>query len=357
MQPTSGDLRWRAVDVEPEQPVKKTRGQRVFLVWRQKGLEALKFEAGVPPDHAWGSWIEVSGGEDWSSIANWAKRLFETDAADVDVANWFGEAVKAEEMSAERIVDFVQQEIRYLSLSLGENSHRPRPANEVMSSRYGDCKDKSILLVTALRSIGMKVDPVLVRSVGGSVLSEALPMRVHFNHVIVRAVIEGRTVFIDATNPFQRGTLQERPHMRFRWGLVAAEGQTGLVPITPAFAHEQRIEYDRTFTLKDGEIWEESSAQYFGTGAEYARAVLTGNPQFFEEGLERLVTSRNLQGKATAKFEETPEGSIQLNYRVPLASKDKPLIVASLDMVQIVRRLEAGERPRSIVHPATYRFR
>ena len=47
-------------------------------------------------------------------------------------------------------------EIRYYSVSLGESSHRPHTPAEVLRNRYGDCKDKSLLLVTIL-ALGVAV--------------------------------------------------------------------------------------------------------------------------------------------------------------------------------------------------------
>ena len=65
----------------------------------------------------------------------------------------------------ERVVaalEFVQSEIRYFSVSLGENSHRPASPDIVLKRRYGDCKDKSLLLMTLLDELKIPSKVVLL---------------------------------------------------------------------------------------------------------------------------------------------------------------------------------------------------
>jgi len=78
---------------------------------------------------------------------------------------------------------WVAQEIRYVSLALGQGGYQPRPPEEVVATKLGDCKDKATLLVTLLRHMGERADPVLV-SLNGEPDS-LMPGPGQFDHVIV----------------------------------------------------------------------------------------------------------------------------------------------------------------------------
>ena len=82
---------------------------------------------------------------------------------------------------------FVQKEITYLSITIDSDSmagFRPHPASEVWENRYGDCKDKAVLLCTMLGAIGIEARVMLVNS--GAPMRNVIdwPSAV-FNHAIV----------------------------------------------------------------------------------------------------------------------------------------------------------------------------
>src|SRR5207248_3294814 len=86
---------------------------------------------------------------------------------------------------------FVQDDVRYLGIEIGPSSHRPHPPAAVLDQRFGDCKDKSLLLVTLLRALGVEAWPVLLHTSLGRALDEWLPTAVAFNHVVVLARVGG----------------------------------------------------------------------------------------------------------------------------------------------------------------------
>jgi transglutaminase-like putative cysteine protease len=54
-----------------------------------------------------------------------------------------------------KIFHWVQKNIKYVAIEDGENGLVPREANLVLQRRYGDCKDKTSLLVTLIRLQGL----------------------------------------------------------------------------------------------------------------------------------------------------------------------------------------------------------
>jgi hypothetical protein len=65
-------------------------------------------------------------------------------------------AYSADREKVRQIFKWVQQNIKYVAIEDGDNGYVPREAALVLQRRYGDCKDKSSILVSMIRAIGLK---------------------------------------------------------------------------------------------------------------------------------------------------------------------------------------------------------
>lgn len=154
--------------------------------------------------------LQISEYSDWSELANWAAGLFAAnsplpDELETWVERW--RALPDDAAKASEALQWVQQSIRYHSISLGESSHRPQPPSAVLQQRYGDCKDKSLLLVTILRALGIEADPVLVSLRHRKAVSGWLPAPDIFDHAVVRVRLGEHAYFLDPTRLGQVGPL------------------------------------------------------------------------------------------------------------------------------------------------------
>ncbi len=84
---------------------------------------------------------------------------------------------------ARAVSDFMQAEIRYVSIDIGIGGFQPHPAGDVFRYRYGDCKDKATLMSTMLREAGIASDLVVIHTLRG-VARQEIPSSL-FNHVIL----------------------------------------------------------------------------------------------------------------------------------------------------------------------------
>jgi transglutaminase-like putative cysteine protease len=77
----------------------------------------------------------------------------------------------------------------------------PRPLAEIASSEYGDCKDMASAVVAILRKAGVRADIAWIHR--GSIPPVPLPLATPYayNHAIVRVVQDGKTYWLDPTNP------------------------------------------------------------------------------------------------------------------------------------------------------------
>ncbi|UUZ53095.1 transglutaminase domain-containing protein [Massilia sp. H-1] len=111
----------------------------------------------------------------------------------------------------EAALHWVQNEIRYFSLSIGENAQRPHAPDVVLKRRYGDCKDKSYLLISLLRELGVTARPVLLSADAPRVNAKLLATSTWFNHVIVQITLDGRDYYVDPTRSNQPEPLATMP--------------------------------------------------------------------------------------------------------------------------------------------------
>jgi transglutaminase-like putative cysteine protease/Tfp pilus assembly protein PilF len=102
-----------------------------------------------------------------------------------------------DEEKARAIYAFVSNQVRYIGVAFGIGRYQPHQASEVLSNQYGDCKDKTTLLISMLAAANIPADAVLI---GANVaFIPELPSPGAFNHAINLAHVDGQPVWLDAT--------------------------------------------------------------------------------------------------------------------------------------------------------------
>ena len=146
----------------------------------------------------------------WQDVVNWAVPLYQS-AVEVtpSIAQIADEIALNNPTTAERIaaaLKFSQDEVRYLGLEMGTNSHQPTSASETLALRYGDCKDKTVLLISLLKAMDITAYPALVNTTEGKRLIELPASDRVFDHVIVTLEHAGQRYWLDPTLNYQTGT-------------------------------------------------------------------------------------------------------------------------------------------------------
>jgi tetratricopeptide (TPR) repeat protein len=126
----------------------------------------------------------------------------------------------------------VQDQVSYLMNGMNGGNYVPQAPAQTWASRYGDCKAKSLLLLSLLQALGIKAEVVMVNSSTGDAVAGSLPMPAAFDHVIVRAEIAGETYWLDGTATGTRlSTMADVPP--FRTGLPLRADGAPLLAIVP----------------------------------------------------------------------------------------------------------------------------
>jgi hypothetical protein len=128
---------------------------------------------------------------------------------------------------------WVSHDIRYVAIELGRGGYVPRSAETVVRTGFGDCKDKAMLFLAALKKIGVSGYPVLLNINGFA--QKATPSLGQFNHMIA-AVKRGNTYeFADLTAPTYPVGHLPRPEQGSLAVMVKEKGGEQItLPETPA---------------------------------------------------------------------------------------------------------------------------
>jgi hypothetical protein len=74
-----------------------------------------------------------------------------------------------------------------------------RSLNNVLNKKNGNSGEVNLLLISLLRQAGIKVDPVLIRTLDVGRIENVYPAFGQFNHVIAQVESGGQTLYLDAT--------------------------------------------------------------------------------------------------------------------------------------------------------------
>jgi transglutaminase-like putative cysteine protease len=232
--PASRELFFRATDAQRVPPATLHDNIREFE-WIWHDLPSLQADADRPKWYQVWPDLLVTSSRDWAEVARQVTPLFvvsEPPSSELrTVVEDIRKAGGTQAEQALRALQFVQEQIRYVSISIGRGAFRPSSPNTVLGRRFGDCKDKSLLLVTILRQLGIEAQAALVNARTGRVLDRALPDPYLFNHAIVRLRVGEQTFWVDGTAEKQLSPLSVDTPASFGWALVVDDSTSGLTNI------------------------------------------------------------------------------------------------------------------------------
>lgn len=162
-------------------PVKPIETPEGHLRWEVKNMPALDLRNvhATPPWQALAARMSVKWGDaavngvanQWRQIGEWFGQL-EANRADPTPEI----TAKAQALAAgapdfytklSRITSYIQNNIRYFIVIKGIGGFQAHYAGDIYKNGYGDCKDKSTLLIAMLQAIGVRAHYLLVDSERG----------------------------------------------------------------------------------------------------------------------------------------------------------------------------------------------
>ncbi|XOV78635.1 MAG: DUF3857 domain-containing protein [Aestuariibacter sp.] len=212
-----------------------------------------RFSGQSPAWHLPNPTIYYSETQTWKDVNNWALKLYADLGLNMEVKR-VAETISQQSADPKQqlvlALAFVQQNIRYVGVQLGENSHLPTPASETLAQKYGDCKDKTVLLLAIIKELGLTGYPALVETDIGQSLTQIQPSISRFDHVLVNAVVDGVNYWLDPTMSNQVGPLENLYQPDFGYALVVKPGEDSLTDMNASEVSEIQIEENYTIPEK-----------------------------------------------------------------------------------------------------------
>nr|WP_315468835.1 DUF3857 domain-containing protein [uncultured Undibacterium sp.] len=241
-----------------------------------RAIEAIDNEPSIPKSYLPVRVLQFSEYNDWQEVAAWADGLFPRVTKNAELKklaqNFIGKADALAQASA--ALQWVQNEVRYFSVSIGENSHRPQSPATVLKRRYGDCKDKSYLLVSLLAELGIEARPVLLSAQSPKIPAKMQPTPAGFDHVIVQLTIGDQIYYVDPTRTNQTAMIDKLPAPFPEAAGLVVDLSTKELMVLPA-RNDKLVHYEHRENMQivsfGGDAMLETREIYRGTYAEWAR--------------------------------------------------------------------------------------
>lgn len=234
-------------------PTIHTDATQTVYEWKKDDIHALHGQDALPSWYdPYGS-IMVSEFKDWKEVNTWAVGLFPTLTSlsaplqkKIDEIN---AKSKTDEDKVKAALRFVQDDVRYMGLEMGVHSHLPATPDKVFARRFGDCKEKSYLLVTMLRKMGIQAYPVLINAGYTKAINDWLPSPRCFDHTTVKVVLNDGEHWFDPTISYQRGNLKDISYPDYKTGLVITDTTSSLTSI--ALHEKAGVNVKEIFSVND----------------------------------------------------------------------------------------------------------
>jgi hypothetical protein len=137
--------------------------------WDANQVERCEIEPRTPLSAIPHGWIDYGEFATWDEVAEAEARLYPPadEPLPPPMAEWVAQvqaALPSPDQFVTHVLRYVQEDIRYVSVSIDEHTHAPYPVSTILERRFGDCKDKSVLLCRLLGEAGYDATPALVHT-------------------------------------------------------------------------------------------------------------------------------------------------------------------------------------------------
>ncbi|WP_207902810.1 DUF3857 domain-containing protein [Mariniflexile fucanivorans] len=248
---SQNELKYKSFNTSVKPTISKVNNLNKYN-WVTTNTKKLDYEENTP---AWKLIYEsvfVSEFNSWNDVVNWGLDVYKiNEPINAELQAKINEINNSNETNGEKIkatLNFVQNEIRYLGLESGIGSYKPFSPNQVFKQRFGDCKDKSLLMTTMLNKMDIEAYPMFVNTLLKQSIKQLLPSPKLFDHCVVK-VINDKAFWYDPTITNQGGEHDSTHFPDYAYGLVLKKGNDSFDEIKPY--SENKIEIFEEYTIKE----------------------------------------------------------------------------------------------------------
>ncbi len=302
------------------QPVVVNDGDRTIYNWEFRNLDQILDEpnsvglSDLVPRLLWTTF------PDWEVLGLYVLERFleKADTADAAIAGY--QKIATPNLSGVPAIMntayWVQHNIRNVNLSLGAVGYEPNTADRIWQNKYGDPRDKAVLLSALLASYGVESIPVLVTN--STAQFSDLPVLQQFSHIILAVPQGADTIWLDPTTEYY--SPGDLPYSRsFGKACLLSHGMPLLAPIPPSPIEKRSTKTTMQLALApNGDLTGTVICEPRGHFAASARATFKDQKQQERDIYFQRVVSRFGQGSKTTRFDMTDPADMAANFAVTM---------------------------------------
>lgn len=250
----------------------EAEGQR--LEWRLLAGMPNKWEDNTPVENNPDAILRISGDSNWSHFSALLAEYYDADYPLPPEWHARVDALKSlpRDKAAIAALRMVQDDIRYVSLSVGAGGIYARKPDEVIASGFGDCKDKALLYRVMLRQLGIDASVALTDLDDGYALPNELPQSAAFDHAIAQVKLNGETHWVDPTGSYEGGDFNSATQPDYGFALpLRHEGQAFLEPMPVVPERVWQTAVTETYSFNFMGLFLNVSTEYRGGAADWHR--------------------------------------------------------------------------------------
>jgi hypothetical protein len=258
----------------------------------------------------------------WDTFAEWYRKLcrnkYDLERTVTYQIDKLIKNASSDREKIELIYAFMQDKTRYVSIDLGIGGWQPYSANEVYSNRFGDCKDLSTFMIAALKQVGIKSYPVLIKTRDKGIVYKDFPYN-YFNHVITVVPLENDTLWLENTaDHILAGELSWRDEGCNVFVVTDSSGTIVTTPISKSYQNTWKSKIEGEISPQ-GDFIFNGTIHLTGNQKHEVAGILTYNKtKDFEDWLRSRIGSRipgfKLETYSIERIDTLSNACIDLNF-------------------------------------------
>lgn len=243
-------LQYKSFNTKIEPTITK-KGSLNKYNWITTHTKKVDYEENTPSWKLVYESVFVSEYKSWKEVVDWGLDLYnisnKTDEKLDKKIKEIDSKYKSQGAKIKAVLNFVQNDIRYLGLESGIGGYKPFTPSTVFERRFGDCKDKSFLMITMLNKMDIEAYPMIVNTYLKQTIKGQLPSPKFFDHCVVKVIKDKSNYYYDPTISNQGGDYDSTHFPNYGFGLVIKKDNDDFDEIKPY--SENRVETIEEYTL------------------------------------------------------------------------------------------------------------
>ncbi|MEA1973745.1 MAG: DUF3857 domain-containing protein, partial [Candidatus Cloacimonadota bacterium] len=215
--------------------------------------------------------------------------------------------------------DYVK-DIRYISINLNNEGIIPNEPVVVLKNQYGDCKDKSILLLSLLKSLDIEAEPVLLLTNNEGSFDKDFPTW-NFNHMIITVKDEeDKYLWLDPTAEYTEFGNLPAMDQNIDVLVLHANGTSSIAKTqSPSFQNNKKIVNINIKILENLKSNIEFDIKYFGEDRSNIKHFIENSSEKeINEYCKSMITDEFLNSTINSVIysDFVSQGFFSLNFNV-----------------------------------------